>query len=296
MRTPRNLYLISMKDNPKSGRAADSRESQRYDKVFRQNMFHIMPGIIEKILQLHICSFEELKDKQQSTKQLEVDVLRKVTDEAGLTYVLHIEIQKENDKLMPYRMAEYHCMLHLNHHLPVQQHVLYIGSNPLTMPNCIDQPNFRFSYQQINLSELPYQLFINAQRPEERILAILAHLGDTSPIAILEELVTGIERQHISVADKQKYLEQLRILVQLRNFTEEMEVVMIKASSFFKEENDPFFRRGEAKGKALGSKEKSTEVVKNLLTQTNFDNITIAQLAGVKEELVQKMRNKLPAC
>ncbi|SEO06180.1 hypothetical protein SAMN05216436_1311 [bacterium A37T11] len=43
-------------------------ESQQYDKVFRQKMPFILPGILEKVFGLHIVEFIELKDKLQTTK------------------------------------------------------------------------------------------------------------------------------------------------------------------------------------------------------------------------------------
>jgi len=150
------------KEAPKPDIDNRTSESQRYDKLFRQNMRHIMPGIIEKVLDLRIVSSSDLKDKLQTTKQLEVDALRKVTDADGHTYILHIEIQKANDHKMPYRMVEYRAMLHLNYGLPIKQYVLYLGSEPLTMPDNINEPDFQFSYPLISFANLSYRLFINA--------------------------------------------------------------------------------------------------------------------------------------
>ena len=64
----------------------------------------------------------------------------------------------------------------------------------------------------------------------------------------MEKLVRHIDQQNISNTEKNKYLAQLRILVQLHNFTKPLEEIMLKVASFFKEENDPFYRRGELKG------------------------------------------------
>jgi len=260
-------------------------ESQRYDKLFRQNMRHIMPGIIEKVLGLHIVSSSELKDKLQTTKQLEVDTLRRVIDADGHTYILHIEIQKANDYKMPYRMVEYRAMLHLNYGLPIKQYVLYLGRESLTMPNNIDEADLQFSYPLISFADLSYRLFIDAERPEERQLAILGNLESEEPVGILEKLVRHIDQQNISNTEKNKYLAQLRILVQLRNFTKPLEEIMLKVASFFKEENDPFFRRGEEK--------KNYEVVRNLILETRFSDAKIAQLAVVPVDFVQKVRAEL---
>ena len=66
-----------------------------------------LPGIVEHVLGLHIVSSEELPDDIQHTKERRPDVLKKVTDNTGKIYVLHIEYQAANERDMAYRMAEY---------------------------------------------------------------------------------------------------------------------------------------------------------------------------------------------
>jgi len=281
------------KEVPKPDIDNRTSESQRYDKLFRQNMRHIMPGIIEKVLGLSIVSSSELKDKLQTTKQLEVDALRKVTDGDDHTYILHIEIQKANDGLMPYRMLEYRSMLYLNYRLPVKQYVLYLGREKLTMPCSISEPDLQFSYPLISFADLSYRLFIDAERPEERQLAILGNLESEEPAGILEKLVLHIDRQDISNAEKNKYLQQLRILVQLRNFTKPLEDIMLKVASFFKEENDPFFRRGEAMGVAKGEQKKNYEFVSNLIVDFDFTDEQAAKASQTSIDFVQKVREEL---
>jgi len=46
-----------------------------------------------------------------------------------------------------------------------------------------------------------------------------------------------------------RYFEQLRILAQLRNLDIKFAEAMESITKFFKEEKDPFFRRGDAKGR-----------------------------------------------
>ncbi|MFC6101278.1 hypothetical protein [Olivibacter domesticus] len=68
-------------------------------------------------------------------------------------------------------------------------------------------------------------------------------------------------------------------------------------TKFFKEERDPLFRRGEAKGEARGKAEgeakKNYEFVSNLILETKFSDAKIAQLAIVSEDFVQKVRADL---
>ncbi|MEH6307842.1 hypothetical protein RYH73_19465 [Olivibacter sp. CPCC 100613] len=64
---------------------------------------------------------------------------------------------------------------------------------------------------------------------------------------------------------------------------------MLKVASFFKEENDPFFRRGEEKGEI----KKSYEIVENLLIKLGLSNEKAAEIAEVSVDFVQKVRADL---
>jgi hypothetical protein len=64
---------------------------------------------------------------------------------------------------------------------------------------------------------------------------------------------------------------------------------MESVSSFFKEENDIFFQRGEKRG----IEKSSADIVKNLLLSERFSISEIANFANVTEEFVQKIKEQL---
>src|SRR5690606_16160905 len=99
------------KQRPTETQGKERAESQQFDKVIRQNMPVIFPVLMEKVFGLHIIEYTPLKDKLQTTKQLEVDALQKVTDVDGNTFIIHLEIQTTNDKEMAIRLLEYRAML-----------------------------------------------------------------------------------------------------------------------------------------------------------------------------------------
>jgi hypothetical protein len=138
-----------------------------------------LPGIIEHLLGLDIISSEELPDDIQHTRERRPDLLKKVTDGAGKQYVLHIEYQARNDKDMAYRMAEYSIMLQWKYRLEVKQYVVYIGMGKSSMPQSIVTEDFQFKYRVLALSSIDYKIFLNSDKPEEKILAILAKLKKT---------------------------------------------------------------------------------------------------------------------
>ncbi|MEO8399855.1 MAG: hypothetical protein ABI550_08595 [Ignavibacteriaceae bacterium] len=73
--------------------AKASKENQQgnmYDKIFRENMEAALPGIIAHLLNLHIVDSVELPDDIQHTKERKPDLLKKITDKKGKTFVLHV--------------------------------------------------------------------------------------------------------------------------------------------------------------------------------------------------------------
>src|SRR6201995_2521574 len=89
--------------NTRSG----NRQTHQYDKILRENVEAVLPGLIKNLLDIHAVYTEELPDDVQHTKERKPDVLKRVTDDNGKTFVLHLEWQVADDADMVYRMVEY---------------------------------------------------------------------------------------------------------------------------------------------------------------------------------------------
>ena len=66
------------------------RQSSQYDKIFKENIEAVISSIMQNILEITAVSMEELPDDIQHTKERKPDVLKKVTDTKGDTFVLQI--------------------------------------------------------------------------------------------------------------------------------------------------------------------------------------------------------------
>src|SRR5690606_10381447 len=142
-------------------------ESAIYDKLFREISPVFLTVFIEKVLGLDIVEYTELKDKLQVTRQKETaDTLRKVKDSEGNVFILQVEIQTRNNPRMAIQMADYWVLLHQIHKLPVKQYVLYVGHEPLSMPDRLEQPNFKFRYRLLSFPICPtiYSLVPNSRK------------------------------------------------------------------------------------------------------------------------------------
>jgi len=147
------------------------KQANQYDKIFRENMEVVLPGIIKYLLKLDIIESEELPDDLQHTKERKPDLLKKVKDASGRVYVLHLEYQTKNEADMVFRMAEYSVMLQRRYRLPVKQYVVFIGSAKLKMETVIATEDLQFRYNLVALSSVDYKIFLKSDKPEEKILA-----------------------------------------------------------------------------------------------------------------------------
>jgi hypothetical protein len=230
-----------------------NRQSNKYDKVIRENAESLLPVIMKKVLLLNIFDSEEIPDDLQYTKERKPDVLKRVIDEEGNIFILHIEFQAYNDKDMAYRMAEYYVMLSRKYRIPVKQYVIFIGPDEANMPTEMDSENNKFSYEIIHLKDFDYHLFLDSDDPATKVIAILGHFGDENE----DEAITNIVREVRAVAGgalaEEHFYNQLNILARLRNNNINLKLnKMTNTKTVIDESKDYLFRRGKAKGKEEG--------------------------------------------
>ena len=247
-----------------------------------------MPGLIRNLLYIDAVNTEELPDDIQHTKERKPDVLKKVTDKKGVTFILHIEFQVKDEPKMVFRMAEYHIMLLRKYELPVR-YVIYIGADKPTMTDHIRSESMNFKYSLIVLSSIDYHLLLRSDHPEEKMLAILADLGDGDPKRTIGNIVTQVVASSKGNFSKLRHVQQLRILAQLRNLASDNLKIMDSVANYMSEEKDIFYRRGELKGIEKGKK----AFVKNLLLNTDFTIAKIAELSDTTEAFVKKVKKTL---
>ena len=261
-------------------------QAGQYDKIIKENLEVTLPVIVRDVLRLDIRISEELPDDIQHTKERKPDALKKVTDTAGNSYVLQVEFQLEDEKEMVYRMAEYNIMLMRKYKLPIKQYVIFLKDTKPGMPTYLDTPNHKYNYNLILITETNYKLFLESDNPEVKMLGILANFGKDNNQKAINSIIEGLQFFSKGDLDRSRYFKQLRILAQLRSsINQQFENTMQSVSTFFKEENDFFYRRGREK--------KSQQVVKNLILELNFSDEQAARIADVELDYVKKVRAEL---
>ena len=283
---------------PKTNVNHHKKQSNQYDKIFKENLEVTLPIIARDILGLQILQSEEIPDDIQHTKERKPDALKKVVDADGNTYILHVEFQVEDEPEMVFRMAEYSIMLMRKYKLEIKQFVIYLREKYPIMPVRIETKRFHYRYDLVCLSEINYLLFLKSDIPEIQMLAILADLGDENKYVAIRKIVESVQANTKGDFSTSINFKQLRIFVQLRDsLTPQFEQVMQTVSKFFKEERDYLYRRGEAKGEAKGEVKGEIkgkrEVIENLITAFGFSNEQAAKAADVTVDFVEKVRVSL---
>ena len=319
------FYFCRLTFDPVAKEKSIRRQIRQYDKVIRENLEATLPGLMDKLMGIRVVEAEELPDDIQHTKERQPDVLKKVTDEAGNTFVLHIEFQVKDEPEMVYRMAEYCVMLSRKYKIAVRQYVIYLGIGKPSMAAELRLEQMVFGYHMIAFSAIDYRLLLAASDPreitersegyerggacrsssDEVLLAILADFKGASSRQVADNIAKQvIESSEGDFAEK-RHVKQLRILMKLRNLDFENLYEMDSLAPYLIPERDFLYKIGErkgleeglkaglAKGLEKGEAKRSALMVKNLLRKTDFTVAQIAELAGVSQYFVRKVKRSL---
>ena len=255
------------------------RQSSQYDKIFKENIEAVISSIMQSVLDITAVSMEELPDDIQHTKERKPDVLKKITDNHGSTFVLQIEFQVRDEPEMVYRMAEYFIMLERKYKLPVKQFVIFLGSDSPKMATQLDRERLKFSFPLVALSKLDYHIFLNSDKPEEIILGILANFEGEKPENALRQIISRVMETTKGEFSLNRYFNQLRVLAQLRNLELNLKIAMDSIAEYIKEERDVLFLRGLDKGQ-------EKELTKFVIYLLKEGNKTFEQIADIAETTV----------
>lgn len=237
----------------------------------RENIEAVIPGLMQHILGITAVETEEIPDDIQHTKERKPDVLKKVTDSAGSTFILQVEFQSANDAEMIYRMAEYHVMLERKYKLPVRQFVIFLGPEQPTMTTQLSGSQLQFQFPLIWFAQLDYEHFLHSAKAEEVLLSVLGDFKGVSEEQVLRQILTRIEETSGSSFALQRHFNQLRVLAQLRNLGVKLKEVMDSIAKYINEEKDALYLRGFDKGEARGEA-KGMEKPSSSLCRTYWPN------------------------
>jgi len=167
---------------------------------------------------LDIVEAELLGTEEQRIEDRRADLVAKVRPRRGGPFILHIEVQNDNDPNMVSRMLRYLSDIQLAHPgLPVHQCLIYIGRERLTMAAGQSGPQLVYRYQLIDMRSVGYRTLFDQGTPESLVLSVLCDFQGESAGQVVRHILRRLEAL---TGDNEKlrreYLEMLEILADNR--------------------------------------------------------------------------------
>ncbi len=259
------------------------------DVISKQIFKRILVDIATYIFKLQLASVELIETEQQRIENRQADLVAKVVDNDGKAFILHLEIQNQNQKNMPDRMLRYLTDIRLNYpDDDVYQYLLYIGKDALTMCNSIETAQLQYRYPVIDMHNLDYQFFMAQNTPDALVLAVLCDFKGSNSKEVVHEIISRL--MELTQDDKKslrEYIRMLEILASNRHLDldiqQEFEMLEIEIEKL------PSFLMGEKKGEKKGERKKALAIAKQLLA-INLSIETIIQVTGLSKSDIEKLK------
>ena len=269
------------------------KEGNKYDKIFKENLDSIFFVIIGLRLGIPKEAFVPIKEKHQSTVEREVDSLFEVNHESQGKFLVNMEFESGDNPNMIYRVTEWNGIILNKHKLPVKHFVVYLGESPAKMKTRLEYEGFMIEFELIELRNFDTGKLLSSQVPEEVLLAVLANYPKENAESILRLIRQKIVSLCKTASARNKYFAQLLVLSQLRKIDLLTEQILSDMPVTIDLRENVLFKNGLKEGMEKKAAEKERLFVIKLLSKTQFDVETIADLAGVDIELVKKIKKEL---
>ncbi|EIJ43122.1 hypothetical protein BegalDRAFT_2268 [Beggiatoa alba B18LD] len=169
------------------------------------------------LFDLEVEKVELVETEYQRVEDRRADLVVQV--EEPERYLLHIEIQNNNENNMPIRMLRYFCEISAAYPAEeIKQYIIYIGRNPLRMADNIQRDNLHYRYTIIDMHRMDCQQFLAQNNPDALVMAILCDFKDRPPRSVVQEIIQRLDNICADNLSKfRDYLTMLEILSDNRN-------------------------------------------------------------------------------
>ncbi len=183
-----------------------------YDTVLKALLQSPQNTVFERITGTRIDHW--LNVEFPEVQQTRVDMLGVTTVHAHDLAAL--ELQSANDMKLPLRMAEYALRTYRQHGAFPRQYVLYVGNEPLRMPEELAGPDFSCRYKIVDIRTLDEGSLLDSPFDSDNVMAILTkHRNRRETIRRILERIAKLEGGRRDEAFK-----KLTILAGLRKLGE----------------------------------------------------------------------------
>jgi len=274
--------------------------ANNYDRIFKENIEALLLPLLKKVLGLNPPKLQPIDAKLQVTQEAEMDNIRRVVhDDPALDYGLQIEFHIADEDLRKRNLVHY-ALFHSITGLPLRQIVIYGGkSDPRhIIQNHLVTQSLEMRFEVVVLKQIPKELFIHSNVPEEVVLAILCDFGEDQPEQVVRQILQHLHKICRNSNRIKKYQKQLLTLSRLRK----MEIIVksqVEAMTIHYDiETDGLYLQGLEEGREEGLEQgierglekgaqlKELEIIKNLWSLQEFSLEKIALLSSTSLERV----------
>lgn len=183
------------------------------DIVSKDILKRIAVDIARVLLKLEVDQAEIIETDYQRVEDRHADLVALMSGETG-RYILHIEIQNDNHRQMPWRMLRYRSDIGLARpEHDVHQYLIYIGKAPLTMPDRLSQSGLDYRYSIIDMHTVDCHTLLQQDNPDALVLAILCDFKGRSDREVAHYILQRLrELTGDNESRMRDYLRMLEIL------------------------------------------------------------------------------------
>ena len=259
------------------------------DLISKQLLQRLLVGFGNRLFKLDITEAELLNNEQPRIEAKRADLVAKVKDADGKSYILHVEIQNDNQAHMPLRMLRYYSDIALQYPKDnVVQYLLYIGKAPLTMTNQVSGYNWTYRHEVLDMRSQDSEYFLSSNNPDAIVLAILCDPQGQEPNALVARIIKELRCLHGDKLDKLRdSLKMLDILAGNRGL---QNLVKENAEMYIDTEKLGIYQLVKEKGEEKGRSEYQQEIILQLLEKLAPEQV--ADLSGVSLDRVRDIAAK----
>lgn len=277
---PTNTPKIAKPKPPK-------KEGNAYDKIFKEVVEKIFRPLVEKRLGVKIVKATPLKEKMQTTIEVEMDFFYEILTDTGERFILHLEFESGINSAMIYRVGEYHGMAQKRHKLPIRHIVVYLGEEPPTMRTQLKPEEVFTGFDLLNVQALNTDELLSSQVPEVVLIAILSNYPKEEAETVLRTIILNLKNLIQNKKVLKRYINQLMMLSRLRKIEELTIKIAEEMPIHYDIETDALYLRGIEKGAII----KDYLFIHYFLSNNNHSEQEIADIVGVTLTFVEKVKN-----
>ena len=223
------------------------------DLISKRLLQRLLIGFGNRLFDLNIVEAELLSNEQPRIEDRRADLVARVKEADGKSYILHVEIQNDNQRDIPWRMMRYYSDIALAHAgEQIVQYLLYIGKAPMNMSDRVAGYNWLYRYEVLDMRDQDSEHFLNSDNPDALVLAILCDPKSLEPNALVAHIIKELRRLHGDKLDNLR--DSLKMLDVLSGNRGLQDVVEETINMYIDEEKLGIYQAVKKKSEAIGIK------------------------------------------